>query len=200
MKAMSLISIVSIALFAATAAPTWAQHQHEGDVTVGHSGSGQLKVEAPVGLNVLDPVNNIVLKGWAGMEPGMESLLADEPLEDFCMLAPGAQISLVGISLDPAFKVHSAMLDYLIAAPGDQLPLGDYELHEHPTWHIDSHDPGFNSSQTVWSGTFRLIDTGTTHYAASDPFTLSFTNVPEPATLGLLTIGALAAMRRRRRA
>jgi hypothetical protein len=200
MKAMSLLSLVSITLFATTAAPTWAHDQHEGDVIVGRSASGQLKVEADIGLSLLGPVNSLFLKGWAATEPGMESLLADEPLEDFHMLAPGAQISLVGVSLDPAFKVHSPMLDYLIAAPGDQMPLGDNELHEHPTWHIDSQDPGFNPLQTVWYGTFKLVDTGTTGYAASDPFTLTFTNVPAPATLGLLAIGAVAVMRRRRHA
>ena len=36
------------------------------------------------------------------------------------------------------------------------------------------------------------MDNGTTGYLDSEVFTLTFTNVPEPATAGLLLIGALA--------
>jgi len=47
------------------------------------------------------------------------------------------------------------------------------------------------------SATFSVYDAGGL-YTASDPFTLDFAVVPEPASLGMLLIGGLFAARRRR--
>ena len=174
-------------------------HQHEGDVIIGRSGSGRLLFEA--NLNEIRPLEavNGLLKGWAGDEPGFEALMEDEPDEGFYRLAPGARIWLEAISLDPALKAHNPLNPLLVVdSPGDQLFLGDHELHEHVIWHVDSLDAGHNPLQTVWYGTFKLVDKGTTAYADSDPFTLGFTNVPEPGTLGLMFLGSWAAFRRRR--
>lgn len=199
MKRAILLSLSSCVMFGIATAPVLGQHQHEGDVVIGRSGSGQLKLEADLDhVRVLEDVNGL-LNGWAGDEPGFEALLEDEPDEGFYRLASGAQIWLEGISLDPALKVHNPLNpSLLIDSPGDQLFLGDHELHDHVIWHVDSLDTGFNPLQTVWYGTFKLVDKGTTAYADSDPFTLGFTNVPEPGTLGLLFMGSLAALRRRR--
>ena len=79
---------------------------------------------------------------------------------------------------------------------GEQVLLGDDHLHEHVTFHIDSDDPEFEMSASPWEATFRLVDLGTTGYAVSAPFTMTF--VPEPATGLLLALGAVMAVRRRR--
>ena len=199
MKRAILLSLSSCVLFGMAAAPVLGQHQHEGDVIIGRSTSSQLLIEADLDeIRPLEAVNGL-LKGWAGEEPGFEALMEDEPDEGFYRLAPGAQIWLEAISLDPALKVHNPLNPLLVIdSPGDQLFLGDHELHDHVIWHVDSLDAGFNPLQTVWYGTFKLVDKGTTAYADSDPFTLGFTNVPEPGTLGLLFLGSWAAFRRRK--
>ncbi len=198
MKRVSLLLSVPAVLAGITAGPAFA-HQHEGDVIIGRSASGQLRFEADLDEPRLLTAVNRLLKGWAADEPGFEALLEDEPDEGFYRLAPGAQIWLEGILLDPALKARNPLNPLLVIdSPGDQLLLGDQELHDHVIWHVDSLDAGYDPLQTVWQGTFRLVDKGTTGYAASEPFSLSFTTVPEPGTLALLLAGSLTAVRRRK--
>jgi hypothetical protein len=186
-------------IYLSAATPSWAQHQHAGDVIIGRSSAGQLKIEADLDEpHLLDAVNGL-LKGFAGEEPGFEALTADEPAEDFFMLAPGADIRLEGISLDAALKAHDHLNPLLVIdSAGDQLTLGAFDLHNHVVWHADSLDPAFDPLATEWQGTFRLVDVGTTLYAPSDAFTIRFTNVPEPAAITLLAFGLSALMRRKR--
>ncbi len=197
MKRPVFLSLSSCVLFG-IAAPVLGQHQHEGDVIIGRSSSSRLLFEADLNeIRPLEAVNGL-LKGWAGDEPGFEALMEDVPDEGLYKLAPGAQIWLEAISLDPALKAHDPLNPLLLMdSPGDQLFLGNHELHDHVIWHVDSLDAGFNPLQTVWYGTFKLVDKGTTAYSDSDPFTLGFTNAPEPGTLGLLFLGSWAAFRRR---
>ena len=48
------------------------------------------------------------------------------------------------------------------------------------------------------AATFTAIDTGTTGFIESDPFTIDFVTVPEPTTLLLLAAGSLLGLKRRR--
>ena len=61
---------------------------------------------------------------------------------------------------------------------------------------IDADHAAFDSLETQWDVSFKLVDRGTTLYADSAVFTLSFTNVPEPATGVLLIVGAITLRRR----
>jgi len=61
--------------------------------------------------------------------------------------------------------------------PGERILLGNENLHIHLTWHIDSEAPGFEPVRTVWRATFKFVDTGSTGYSESEPFTFRFANV-----------------------
>lgn len=172
-------------------------HQHGGDVVVGRTAKGQLAVEVPVGAPTpLDAVDGF-LRGWAGDEPGFMSLAEDEPDEGFFVLGQGAIVGLDLLSIDPALKVWSPGFVSALTAPGQSFVLGGATFDTHGTFHIDSTDPAFDPGQDVFSATFRVVDTGTTGYAASEPFALAFTPVPEPMTVLLFGVGALGIGGRR---
>ncbi len=167
---------------------------HGEDVVVGRNGAGQLATEVPVpGPHELPPVN-IGLHGWALADPGLLNLTKDEPGEDFFTLASGAIINLELVSIDPALRVWSEGFGSALTGPGQSFIVGGSEFDYHPTYHINSDDPAFDPEVQVFSATFRLFDTGTTGYAPSEPFMLSFTPVPEPATFMLLGAGVVGAL------
>lgn len=177
--------------------------EHEEDTLIGRTSNGQLGVvvNSP-GLNELFPVSGL-LRGWAGDEPGFTATDAFVPTEDLFPLGAGALVRLELVSIDPALKVWSPGFTALLDAPGESFLLGGAAFDTHATFHVDSSDPAFESGAIAYSATFRAFDAGETGYSASDPFTLQFTPVPEPATALTLAASAWcvwATCRRRRRA
>lgn len=152
---------------------------HEGDIGVGRSAAGQLKVSnVPYPLPyVLNPVSGL-LNGFTDNNPGFDRIDTDQPGSDYFQLQSGAQIKLRMVGVDPAFKVWRNNLSGNLDSPGDEFPIGDSQLHYHPTWHIDSTVPGYDSNRIFWEATFVLIDTGSTGYSQSEPFTVRFANRP----------------------
>jgi hypothetical protein len=51
----------------------------------------------------------------------------------------------------------------------------------------------------IFTATFKLLDNGTTNFADSAEYTLTFTTIPEPATLALLGAGLVSVLRHRRK-
>ncbi|GMU24099.1 MAG: hypothetical protein AMXMBFR13_41760 [Phycisphaerae bacterium] len=202
MKAMH-VQMTIIALFvAAFSAPVLAQHAHEGDLIVGVQG-GQLAVEfhfdEAIELHPVAP-NIFGIEGFSADEPGFDHADGTDP--DLGALSAGAEIWLVGLTpFDAALKVRQPAIpfDLAIDAAGGDLLLGDHELHTHAFWHLDSTIGSFDPLQASWQGTFKLVDRGTTGYAESQPFTLSFVIVPEPAAAVLLLSALPLTLRRRRR-
>ena len=194
-----------VAALGLLAVPTLADdhdhdHHHHGDLQVGHSATGQLNIEFDFDEpQFLPPVSGL-LNGWAGDDPGFMARHEDEADEDYYQLEPGAQIRFELVGVDPALKAYAPGFGTTLSNPGDSFvfPVDDEDiLHTHLTWHIDATDPAFDPLQTVWSLDFRLADVGTTGYAASEVYTLQFTNVPEPASLGVLLAAVLLLARRR---
>ena len=194
-----------VAALGLLAVPTLADdhdhdHHHHDDLLVGRSATGQLNIEFDFDEpQFLPPVSGL-LSGWAGDDPGFMARHDDEADEDFLRLAPGAQLRFELVGVDPALKAYSPGFATTLSSPGDSFvfPVDDEDiLHTHLVWHIDVTDPAFDPLQTVWSLDFRLTDVGTTGYAASEVYTLAFTNVPEPASLGVLLAAGLMLARRR---
>ncbi len=184
-----------LAFMMAAAPAAWAQHS--GDLWIGRSAAGQLKLDtvcAPScgfrpgeSVTVLPPDE---FGGYSLDAPGFDRLVAAQPDEDLYTLAPGAQIrlqivssdtppTLAGLQRSPAMFIYDPVsFTFYPYASGPtvyrDVSLGNYQLHKHVLWFIDSTDPAFDPLQCVWSITLRLADTGSTGYAPSEPFTLRF--------------------------
>ncbi|MCG3137540.1 MAG: hypothetical protein HJJLKODD_01386 [Phycisphaerae bacterium] len=164
--------------------PLWGDHQHEGDIIVGHSSASQVTIEAELDeIRALDPVSGL-LEGWTGDEPGWENLDADEPLEDFYTLAPEAQIIVELVGKDGGIKLWTPLFSDVLNVIGDTWLLGAPDFHEHAIFHIDSTDPAYDPLRTLWRINFVLHDLGSSGYAASEPFTLLFRPVDITCTMG----------------
>jgi len=178
---VTVLAIIQPCLWASTAST-----QHAGDVFVGRSLAGQLKI-GPVGSGGFVPEDNIVVlpavsnppglfNGWSDNNPGFDRLVVNQPALDLYILQSGVQVRLELIQCDPAFKAITASFA-VIDVPGERALLGGSSLHTHLTWLIDSDDPNFDPQKTLWRATYKLVDTGTTGYSDSAPFTFYFASV-----------------------
>lgn len=190
-----LLTALSLSV-AANAALAGDPHEHGDDAVVGISDAGKITLEFDTDeVFPLPPVSGLI-SGYALDDPGFLSLDKDEV--DLFMLDPAAVIALEIVSIDPALNVWAPGLTSIADEPGEQFLIGTPAFDEHPTWHIDTEDPAFDPLQETYSVTFRLIDQGTSNHAPSEDITVRFAAVPEPATLLLMTAGALVALKRRR--
>lgn len=168
------------------------------DVEVGVDGAGRLAFPpfdfGTVILEPVDPGNPLGLQGYAGDDPGWAAEGAPEGLG---ALADGSNIAVEILSLSPALRMFDPDAGLAELLPGSQWVVGGPEFDAHPLWLIDTADPAFDPDQSVWLGTFRLIDLGTTGYLPSEQMTFAF-GIPEPATIGL-ALPLFAALSRRRR-
>jgi hypothetical protein len=207
LRKLSEILILVAGLIPAVSAGSsaWAgEHRHADDFEIGVSAGGQLEAVFDEDEAFLLPPVDGLLQGWAAGDPGFLSVEENEPDKGLFVLDAEADIVLEVLALDPAFKLRDA--GFVPIPPGGQFALGMPPIHIHPgAWHIDSTDPGFMPSQTIWQGTFRLIDLRPDGHAPSEPFTRLFTNVephgdgedaqPVPAVsaTGMLTLAVLLA-------
>lgn len=200
MQRSTFLVVVLVSLVAAL--PALAQHEHGGDIVVGRAGStaitaDTLAIEADLDESVfLEPVSGL-FNGWSSTSPGFDALGEDEPGEGFFTLAGGASIRLEILAIDAGFAVVQSGGGAVADAVGESILLGGSTLHTHPTWYAQSSVLGGEWAGTL-SATFRLVDAGTTGYESSEPFTMSFTNVPEPGTAALAAVGAGCVMLWRR--
>jgi hypothetical protein len=158
------------------------QAQHEGDVFVGRTAGGQLKIGGfipDLNIVVLPPVSSPpgLFNGWSDNNPGFDRVTTDDIENDLLTLQSGVQVRIEVVEVDPAFQTISTSF-VIIDEPGERILLGNENLHTHLIWLINSDLVGqFDALQVLWRATFRLVDTGNTGYAASDPFTFYFANV-----------------------
>ena len=164
-----------------------AQAQHDGDVWVGRTSTGQLK-NGGNDLTQLIPLQPTfeLINGWANNNPGFDRVITAQPANNLYPMASGAEISLRLVAADSAFRVIDNSFE-IVQFPGEETFLGDHLLHTHLTWHINSDDPAFDPLECEWQATFVLVDHGTTGYRDSAPFTLMFTLVFQGSANGDFT-------------
>lgn len=192
---LSLIAAVSMLV---QTAAVFAQH--EGDVRIGVDDTGKLAVEFD-SLYELPMLDTPLLHGWGVDEPGFMSIETDDPNDGLFVLDPDANIEVEFVSADDALNMWTPpFFVEILDTPGERWALGGSSFDMHPFWQIDSDDPNFDPFQTEWDITLKVVDTraglGLAH-ADSDPFTVRFTPVPEPATLSLLAVAGVGLLRRR---
>lgn len=188
----------SICLACPTMTRAGDDHDHA-DIIVARTLAGQLAIEFDAKMPIALPPASGLITGWAADDPGFMSLMKDEKDEGLFVPSPMSIVVLELISVDPGLKLWRPGFSGVLANPGDQWIIGSPDFDAHAIFHIDANDPAFDPDVSEYFLSFRLLDSGTTGYSASDEITLSFTPVPEPPALVLLAAGALAAARRRNR-
>jgi hypothetical protein len=164
---------------------------HIGDIGIGRSSDGKLKV-----TNVPDPIKDMecldavshghpLFSGWLGNDAGFDHITVAGPDPNFFPLQSGAQIYLYLINGAEGFQVVNALNLAVIDDPGEQLLLGGSTLHIHPFWNFNtSLATGDRVLPSDFAGrisvTFKLIDGGSTGYDDSQPFVMTFSNDPNP--------------------
>ena len=175
---LSALCALGVVIFLSDLLHAQEEHGHADDATIGFTvcvdSGNRLGAEFDADEVFELPEVDGVLVGWAGDEPGFNTLEEDEPEEGFFALAEGANVVLEVVSLSPGFKAHTPGFADILDAPGETWELGAAPFDTHPEWHIDPADPGFDDHDEVWTVTVRLLDTGSTGYAPSEPFSIQF--------------------------
>jgi len=151
----------------------------------------------------LEPVDGAVLKGWATQLPGFEPLATEDQEFDghgfYSWLDPGythgdVEVMLHTDSLDAGLAVLNPDTLQPLANP---FGFGPGFPHTHFTYFVDESDAPVLG--TVYEATFHLSD-AMGSLANSEPFTVQFRVVPEPASLTLMGMALLlpAIWRKRR--
>lgn len=141
-----------------------------------------------------------LISGWLGSLPGFEPLAPDAQEFDghgfYSWLDPGFSLGAV----HPVLHLDGIDAGLAILDPATLQPLafpavlGTGEFHLHAVYHLpisQNAQPG-----DVFTATFHLSDAAGT-LLDSEPFTVQFQVVPEPASLGLVGLGAMLWSRRR---
>lgn len=168
------------------------------DLNIGVTQQGRLAVAfSPDEPIPLSPINGF-LSGWASDEPGFFSVAAALPPLNLSPLDSAAIIEMEVVRLDPAFQAWTPGFGEVLQQPGDRWIIGAPPFDAHLFWHVDSTSMVFDPTGYIYTATFVLRDNGTTGYAASDPLTIAFTRVPEPAVLFLIGAGFIGILGARR--
>ncbi|MBL9127569.1 MAG: hypothetical protein JNL97_07980 [Verrucomicrobiales bacterium] len=174
MKTALRVTLLALWL-AGGGAPAGAQHV--GDVLVGRNASMQLIATGiPERTRFLAPVSSGPFHGWSGTSLGFDAVIAPDPLNDILPLAPGANIHIEVVSMDPGLSLRSFTAPAQVYAdePGERLRIGSTgNLHYHPIVFIDGTKLGsdFNGLRQA---RVRFLDTGSAAHGVSAVYLLTF--------------------------
>lgn len=173
------VLVFSFCLIAAAAANR-SLAQHADDFWPAASAAGQLKL-SPLGFHAADDFVDLSpaeppFSGWSSDEPGFDDIDVDDPGTDSFALQPGSVLRLSVVALQPGLQVWTPALQNVPVAGSALLGSTSGEVHTHVFWNIRDDLPEFNPLQTLWRGTFQLIDSNG-QYSPSEMFTVRFRNV-----------------------
>mgnify|MGYP001210713450 CR=1 FL=1 len=179
---------LTVALIAITSVSA-VSYAHD-EVLIGHDGEGNMAVHAHVNMPVLLPLMAFEeVPGFASPDPG---LVADPKYDEkkHILPLPGtARVQAIITAADPFLGVWIGGGFAQLGVPFD---LGIAPFHFHPLWNVPPDGPiGLYQLDIVFRD-------GNGGFADSEPVTLIFETIPEPATAGLLAGAGLLALRRRR--
>lgn len=159
----------------------WSKANGYGDPLGVEHLDGWHSADGPGGMWSLESVNEQTVPAW---DLYLKREGTSLPEDDFFMEMPGGRAVLT---------TDSATHHLPKTWEDDEAAWG---LHEHMRFYFWLAADGSDLGREV-SATFSVYDAGGM-YAASDPFTLRFSVVPEPAGLGMLLVGGLISFVRRR--
>lgn len=195
-------ALVMVAIVGSAASGALAQHDHEGDVTIGRNAAGQLMLEFEQPDEPLGRLDIPAFSGWFSDEPGFRSLEDDEPDEDLFTLDPGSfiRVEILGIGsggfavLPPDFDVVADDFGGSKLLPGAVFDLGAPDFDNHPFWVVS--DADWDGATMSFDFAFRVVDGNGVH-GASPSYTSTFF-IPAPGALGVAAAGLMIGSRRRR--
>lgn len=141
-----------------------------------------------------------ILQGWSSGVPGFATLDVESEEYDghgfYSYLNPNYNLGTPDLRLhldhkDTGFSILNPTTLQTQAFP---LVLGSEDFHAHLQYFVPLNQ--HPAEGTIYTATFHLSD-ASGHLADSEPFTVRFEVVPEPATVALMLLGAMAIRRPR---
>lgn len=184
LKASSVVAVCGV--LGALAGGAFA---HE-EVLVARSSTNQLVMHThdPMPFELPDSVFPGV-NGFASADIAFQSLELDDPGEDIFTLPAAVDIRCVLLQASPNMRVYNGLNPMNV---GEEIVLGAPTIHYLPIWNITQGNPGDESFAV-----FQFRD-ASNQMSTSLPFFVTFTPAPAPGVLGMVGVGAVVAMRRRR--
>lgn len=154
-----------------------ARAQHAGDILVGRTADMKLAATGlPARTLFLAPVSSGSFQGWSGTTLGFDAVIGSAPLDGVLPLAPGANVHLEVVSMDPGLSLRSFTAPAQVYAdePGERLRIGSSgNLRYHPIVFIDGAQVGSDFTG-LRRARFRMVDLGSGGHLASPDYLLTF--------------------------
>lgn len=195
-----LLTILTCVL---TASSATAEDHDDHDVVIGLTDSQQLTVDGDHALSISLEYNsalNLYYGGQACWIPAEGDLHIMTSYGDGTPPTGHYALELAVVDM-PASVMAFESETFSQILNGQSYALDGWNWQEEEGWHFHQHiswalDPARVTAGETVTASFKLIDT-TGQYADSEVFDVSLTAVPEPATVGLLALGAAFLKRRR---
>ncbi len=174
------IALMTVIVYLST--QTCESWGHAGSIKIARNSSNKLIVtDLPDEKLLLDPINNIIFKGWINIDLGFDYIQVDDPNNNIFTLQGDHNIVILPVSIGPGAEAINPMTFNILHSGSHpaihNIPIGPGHLDIN--WFIrrDVVGTGFLGSKTI---TLKMADYGTTGYQTSEPFTVHIQNILSP--------------------